>query len=83
MPRTFLAVAAADRTPDRRDRTGRTNLRDALTVAASPSARDHGVLIAFAGNVFPALGTRKVDTQNLAAFGGGFPVGTVGGGNFT
>ena len=34
-------------------------------------------MISFAGNVFPALGTRKMDTQSLAAFGGAAPIGTV------
>ena len=54
-----------------------------MTVGASPAARDQGVLISFAGNVFPALGTRKMDTQSLAAFGGAAPVGMVGNGTFT
>ena len=52
-------------------------------MAAGPAACDQGALISFAGNVFPALGTRKMDTQSLAAFGGAAPIGTVGNGTFT
>lgn len=47
---------------------GPTNLHDALVVAGSPSARHRGVLIVFAGQVFAAAGTRKTDTESLAAF---------------
>ena len=54
-----------------------------MTVAASPAACDQDALISFAGNVFPALDTRKMDTQSLAAFGGAAPIGTVGNGTFT
>jgi L-asparaginase len=48
---------------------GPANLADALLVAASPAARDLGVLLCFDGLAFAANGVRKVDTLRSGAFG--------------
>ncbi|KQU01919.1 L-asparaginase [Rhodococcus sp. Leaf7] len=77
-----VVMTGAQRAHDALDGDGPRNLRDAIDVAASPDARDLGVLVVFAGDVLAARGTRKLHTTALAAFGstahGG--IGTVGGG---
>ncbi len=47
---------------------GPDNLSQAIAVAASPLARDRGVLVVFAGTVFPVTGVRKCHTTQLRAF---------------
>jgi L-asparaginase len=57
-------------------------LRDALTVAASRSARDLGVMVAFAGTVWHPVGLQKVATGDLQGFTGE-PLGEIADGRFT
>jgi L-asparaginase len=47
---------------------GPGNLAQAVAVAASPQARGRGVLLSFAGRIFPARGVQKAQTLNLDAF---------------
>lgn len=55
--------AADSSTPD-----GPGNLARAIAVAGAPEARGRGVLLAFAGTIFPAAGVRKCHTTRLDAF---------------
>ncbi len=63
-----VVVTGAQRAFDAAEADGPDNLALALETAASPSARGHGVLVAFGGKVLPARGVRKVETMELAAF---------------
>lgn len=60
---TGAQQAADSAAPD-----GPGNLSRAIAVAGSPDARGKGVLLAFAGTIFPAAGVRKSHTTRLDAF---------------
>lgn len=75
-----VVLTGAQRSGDHPESDGPGNLRDALTVAASGEAL--GVVVCFAGQVFPAAGIRKVDLTATAGFAGAPPVGQIRDGAF-
>jgi L-asparaginase len=60
---TGAQQAADSESPD-----GPGNVARAIAVAGSPHARGRGVMLAFAGTIFPAAGVRKRNTTRLEAF---------------
>lgn len=74
-----VVLTGAARAADDPDADGPANLRDALTVAASPAARETGVVVSFAGSVWEPLGTSKIGGPSVF---GGSRLGSVGNGMF-
>lgn len=73
-----IVLTGAQRPADAPDSDGPRNLRDAILVAAQPSAEGLGALIVFDGNVFPARGTHKVRTLESSAFASSIgPIGWI------
>ncbi|MFF2243509.1 asparaginase [Arthrobacter sp. NPDC058130] len=63
-----VVFTGAQQAADADSPDGPGNLFRAIAVAGSPRARGTGVLLAFAGTIFPAAGVRKRHTTGLDAF---------------
>lgn len=63
-----VVFTGAQKSADATDPDGPDNLSRAIALAGSPEARGRGVLLCFAGEIFPARGVRKTQTFDLHAF---------------
>lgn len=63
-----VVVVGSMRNSSEPDWDGPRNLRDAVAVAAHPSAKDHGVLVCLGGEILAASEATKVDTADVATF---------------
>lgn len=74
-----VVFTGAQRGMDAPDADGPRNLADAIRVAASPDARETGVLVVFDEKVLSAVDATKVHTSRLDAFAAGDfgPLGVV------
>jgi L-asparaginase len=63
-----VVVTGAIRPADDPAADGPANLRDAIAVAGASEARTRGVLVVFGGQILAAAATRKIATDEVAAF---------------
>ena len=74
-----IVVTGAQRNADEKDADGPRNLLCAVRIAASPSARERGVMVALGSEIHSAVDATKVNPELLTCFGGrdGGPIGSV------
>ena len=63
-----VVFTGSQRAADSEDPDGPDNLARAIAVAGSEEGRGRGVMVHFAGTIFPAAGVRKSETVRLNAF---------------